>query len=258
MGQFTESLTIRILGDSEGLQRELESATRAVEEFRERLSEVSDWSSQLGDTIDSVGSVQGLEQVNNALERIRSQMLWINNTPLVINVAPALANLEALSTALDAIIFKLMLIRALGGGVSLGGGGGGGAAPVAPAAQFASGGVVTGPAGIDRVPAMLTAGEFVISSPAVRELGEGFLWALNESPLRTMDETRNRSLKRAMYSPSANQGGVRGGSVRTLETSRHEIMHVGGVTINVNQGIDPESALRNLRLQGISLRNRRG
>lgn len=258
MGQFTESLTVRILGDSEGLQRELEAATRSVEEFREKLSEVSDWSGQLGETIDRVGSSNGLERVNSLLERIRSQMIRINNSPLAINVAPAMGSLAALSSVLDAILYKLLAIRALEGIGGGAGGGGGVPAVAAPVGEFATGGFVTGPPGIDRVPAMLTAGEFVMSSPAVQELGRGFLRALNESPVRTMEETRNRSLKKALASSSANQGGVRGEPLRPVETSRQEITHVGGVTINVSQGIDPESALRHLRLQGISLRNRRG
>ena len=226
-----------------------------MEAFREKLTEVSDWSSQLGETIDRVGSSHGLERVNSLLERIRSQMIRINNTPLAINVAPAMGSLATLSSVLDAIIYKLLAIRALGG---IGGGGGAAPAAAAPVGEFATGGFVTGPPGIDRVPAMLTAGEFVISSPSVQELGRGFLRALNESPVRTMGETRNRSLKKALASSSANQGGVRGEPLRPVETSRQEITHVGGVTINVSQGIDPESALRHLRLQGSSLRNRRG
>ncbi len=37
MGQFSESLLVRILGDSSHLQRELEKASRLVDQFREQV-----------------------------------------------------------------------------------------------------------------------------------------------------------------------------------------------------------------------------
>ena len=45
--------------------------------------------------------------------------------------------------------------------------------------QFATGGFVSGPGGIDKVPARLTAGEFVMSKGAVQKWGEGTLAAMN-------------------------------------------------------------------------------
>lgn len=50
------------------------------------------------------------------------------------------------------------------------------------AALFAGGGPVSGPAGRDRVPAMLTAGEFVVRQPVVSYLGANFFAALNAYP----------------------------------------------------------------------------
>ena len=45
--------------------------------------------------------------------------------------------------------------------------------------QFATGGFVSGPGGIDKVPARLTAGEFVMSKGAVQKWGEGTLASMN-------------------------------------------------------------------------------
>ena len=45
--------------------------------------------------------------------------------------------------------------------------------------EFAKGGMVRGPGGIDNVPAMLTAGEYVISKGAVDKFGSGMFAALN-------------------------------------------------------------------------------
>ena len=45
--------------------------------------------------------------------------------------------------------------------------------------QFSTGGFVSGPAGVDRVPAKLTAGEFVMSKGAVQKYGEDTLAGMN-------------------------------------------------------------------------------
>lgn len=266
MGQFTESLTIRILGESSGLQQELETAARAIEEFEERLGRIAEWSDQLGEVMNGLGNTEGLEGVNRALERIRQQMQIINNTPLVINVAPALANLAMVSAALDVILMKILAIRALGagGGMMMGGGGGaggggGGGGFGGGVQEFASGGLVSGPGGIDRVPALLTAGEFVMSSSSVRELGAGFLRGLNENPLQAKNETRGRGLREAWRGGEGMSTRSQSGAERMFtETSRQEVTHVGGVTIHVHQEMDAEGVLRHLRLQGTALRNRRG
>ena len=50
--------------------------------------------------------------------------------------------------------------------------------PITPG--FATGGNVRGPGGVDRVPAMLTAGEFVIRKSSVDRLGMGLLYYMNE------------------------------------------------------------------------------
>ena len=48
-----------------------------------------------------------------------------------------------------------------------------------PPAKLATGGMVKGPGGIDNVPAMLTAGEYVISKGAVDKFGSGMFASLN-------------------------------------------------------------------------------
>ena len=48
-----------------------------------------------------------------------------------------------------------------------------------PVQEFATGGFVSGPAGRDRVPAKLTAGEFVMSRGAVQNYGVGTLASMN-------------------------------------------------------------------------------
>jgi len=54
-----------------------------------------------------------------------------------------------------------------------------GETPEKPPAKLATGGMVKGPGGIDNVPAMLTAGEYVISKGAVDKFGSGMFASLN-------------------------------------------------------------------------------
>ena len=56
-----------------------------------------------------------------------------------------------------------------------------GETPSTPPAKMATGGIVKGPGGIDNVPAMLTAGEYVISKGAVDKFGSGMFAALNSA-----------------------------------------------------------------------------
>ena len=68
-------------------------------------------------------------------------------------------------------------------------GGTGTAAPAIPGAVYASGGMVRGPGGIDKVPARLTSGEYVMRTAAVDHWGPRFMHALNnlKNPLGFAD-----------------------------------------------------------------------
>ena len=61
-------------------------------------------------------------------------------------------------------------------------------------ARLATGGLVTGPGGIDRVPAMLTAGEFVINKDAASSIGLPGLLALNSGRSQANPTIQNISL----------------------------------------------------------------
>ena len=234
---FTESLTIRILGDSSQLQRELEGGAQRIGDLERRLSKLGGLDRELGRAFGGFRTlVQPLEIVSRWLERITGQIQTLNNTPVTLNVAPALAALAALSQMIDLIIAKLRML-------SLGGFGGGVPVPMPaplPIRQFASGGLVEGPAGLDQVPALLTAGEFVLRRPVVQEIGAAFLEALNGGG----GARRSRADAKPQAAGSA------------VEVSR--VTNFGGVTIQVGQAADVNAVVRDLRLQGARLRNRRG
>ena len=94
---------------------------------------------------------------------------------------------------------------------------------------------------VDQVPALLTAGEFVIRRPVVRQIGAAFLEALNAGGRAGLSASRAK--------PQAADGG---------EAGPTHVTHFGGITIQVGQAADVNALVRDLRLHGARLRNRRG
>lgn len=117
-------------------------------------------------------------------------------------------------------------------GGMLGGGRTGGSTPLPSVgsggtSRMNHGGLVTGPGGMDRVPALLTAGEFVVQKSAVEREGRGFWERLN-----------------------------RGGSAETASTSN--VTQYGEINIHLTQMAPLGDVLRDLQLEGHRLAKRRG
>ena len=236
---FTESLTVRILGDSSQLKSELQSVLQDLAALRGQVEEATAVGQQVSEGFDRVsGAMRPLEQVSQLLARITAQAQALSELPISLNVQPALAALAQLSAAIQMIAAQLLALAALPIGVGGGPGGGGGGVGGGPIRQFADGGLVTGPAGRDVVPALLTAGEFVLSRAATEAIGVQFLQGINAtSPAR------------------AGRGmALREGAARVQQTTNH----FGGITIQVAQPGGVNGIVRDLRLQGVQLRNRRG
>jgi len=230
---FTESLTVRILGDSSGLRRELESVVEEIRALRGELDQVTNIGDQIGEGFGRAnGAVRPLEQISQTLSRITAQVQSFSQTPLTLDVQPALASLQQLSLTISTIAAQLQALAAIPVGIGEAPAGGDG-----PIRQFGGGGLVTGPIGNDVVPALLTAGEFVLNRQAAQTLGTSFLEALNAQP----------AARRTVAS-------VRESGTRVQHTNNH----FGGITINVAQPSGVNEIIRDLRLQGVMLRNRRG
>lgn len=224
---FTESLTIRILGDSSGLRRELEDVLRRLDALRQRIADVGSAGQQLAKSFSGLSqATTPLQQLSKLLTQITQQIRALSQTPIALNVQPALASLQRLFAMIEAVAARLRMISVLptpyvGNPISTG--------PALPP-KFAAGGLVLGPTGVDRIPALLTAGEFVLNRQTVAALGTDLLNSLNTSPT-------------ASPAPSASPATTN---------------HFGGITINVRESADVNGLVRDLRLQGIHLRNRRG
>lgn len=250
MADFSESLTIRILGDSTGLQRELEAVTRRLSELQRRLSEIGDVNQTIGRTAERFGGLaRPLENVSRRLDHIAAQARSLARIPIRLNVIPALRSLAVLSRAIDAVGAKAQRLRipapaGIGGIAPLPFGRVPVRPPLAPVTpvprvpRLAQGGLVNGPPGVDRIPALLSAGEFVVRQPVVQRFGPRIFHEINQS--------RGNSFPAA---PADN------GSANTTSKTENRF---GDIVINVTQPADVNTLVRDLRFQGFRLRNRRG
>lgn len=230
----TETLTLQIAGDSAPLQRELDAVEQRLATFQSRLASVTD----AGRGFETLASrfaqlARPIEQVGRMLDRLGAQIERLAQIPVRLNVAPALQGLALVSQAIDAVAAKLQTLAAprpfLPGPLPL-------PADPGPIRRFADGGYVAGPPGLDRVPALLSAGEFVLRESAVRQLGTTFLHQLNQS---------------AAPRPSAPVAGA-------PPSTSNAITNVGGIAIHVTRPTDVAHLLRDLRHNEFRLRNRRG
>jgi hypothetical protein len=219
---FSESLTVRILGDSSQLQDELRSVSDQFDQLQRRMSEVSQGAQRIGQAFRQLSSAtRPLQQLHQLLGQIHQQLRAISQQPVTLNVQPALQALQSLLKMAQAVAAQL---QALGGiGVPMGAPGGfpgmmGGGHVPAPAGGgprgMISGGLVAGPPGIDRVPVRLTAGEFVLRREVVQRLGGTLLDRLNRTPDRPLSprhippvaETGRRSTLRLLQMPMSGFG----------------------------------------------------
>ncbi|MBD3673493.1 MAG: hypothetical protein HUJ26_08195 [Planctomycetaceae bacterium] len=236
MANLNESLTIKIQGDSSGFSRELDQVVSQVTNLESRLNSVDSASQRLASSLQGLRSAMApINRISQALEQVKQQMTSLSSTPITLNVQPALNALQSLQAQIAATRAQLQALQ----GMSATGAGFGGAGAVG----YAHGGLVNGRPGLDRIPAMLTAGEFVVRESSVNQLGVQFLSVLNERgslPQRSASRENIRELNE---------------SDRTVPSPQ---THFGGVNIHVRQTTDLPGVIRELQAGGVRLRNRRG
>lgn len=241
MAEFLESLTVRILGDSSGLQREVSSAREQLAGLSREVSRFSQMGAQVTQPFSRLASSQRtLSSLSTALSRVSGQVSALSGMTVTLNVSPAMQALSMLSAMAMQVRAQLASLGAVGGGVST--------APAAGAAPprvnsgrvagYASGGLVMGPVGIDQVPAMLTAGEFVLQREAVSRLGL--------AELSRMNQGRGGGDGRHLHSQQP-----------PTSSSTQNVHQYGDIAIHVSGG-QVGDVVRDLQYQGFRLRQRRG
>ncbi|HWL09533.1 MAG TPA: hypothetical protein VNQ76_14080 [Planctomicrobium sp.] len=246
---FTESITVQILGDSSGLQQELEQVAERLSGLQQQLSDVAGGTGQLESALQGLSSALGpLQGISNQLGIIHQQIQMITRQPITLDVSPALGALQQLIQAAQIAAQQLAALNmaaAMGGMI----GGMSGLSGNQPIRGFATGGLVTGPAGVDRVPARLSAGEFVLNHQAVASIGVRTLNQLNEGRATGLS---------APASSVSNVTSVRKESSQSTRAEMTTNNHFGGIEVHVRETTDVPELLRDLRSRDISLRHRRG
>ncbi len=284
---LTESLTVLILGDSSGLQQELGQVADSLSGLQQQLGDLSGSTSQFGEALQGLGSTaRPLQGISTQLTSISEQLQSISQQPVSIDVGSAVMSLQQLLQAAQAVAQQLAALSmgaALGGMITtttLGG-------SDIPARGYATGGLVSGPTGIDQVRARLTAGEYVLNQDAVAAIGVRTLDRLNDSGaaseallpgqagpipsvLNVQVPTPAASQQFPPFpipSPWPTQGrrwdGANQLSSQSPPRSRNTAAaqtnnHFGGIEIKIQETADVDQLLRSLRLEGIGLRHRRG
>lgn len=275
---ITESLTVQILGDSSGLQYELEHVAEMLGGLQQSLTDSASNAGQLGNAFQSLsGATRPLQGITNQLSAINQQIQAIAQQPVTLNVAPAV---EALMQLIQMAQMAAQQLAALSTPVPMGGMGGGmpmaGGTGLLPIRGYASGGLVTGPSGIDQVPARLSAGEFVMNRDAVAAMGVQTLEHINTSASRSGASASAQALThvnpsaalpsfpvpRAMTAAYGAQNSVSPSPIRhssssTTSTQMHT-NNFGGIQIHVREPTNVQELLREMRVDGIGLRHRRG
>src|SRR4051812_23390368 len=109
---FTESLTVRILGDSSDLQRELEGVLSQLDDFQSRLSDVGDSGRALSEGLSRTeGAATSLQQMSTLLGGVEQQAQQLSRQSISLNVQPAIAALAQLSAAIQATAAQLAALQ---------------------------------------------------------------------------------------------------------------------------------------------------
>lgn len=254
---LTESLTVEISADSSQLESELDRVGSLVDGLSSRLAAVSQAASGAANSVGRIGAaVASVNQLNAALDGVASRLKSIQTTRVSIDVSAAIAALSQLSAAISRVASQLAALNAMsastrtnvpldGGGLS--GGGGSSQSSDGQPVRFAKGGFVTGPRGEDRVPAYVTAGEFVVRPEVVERVGRPFFEQLNHGTMRPADRPA------AEADESTPAGSQRDGRVLigTAVSNRSRTTNAAtsvyhDVTIHVAQNVELDDVLESL------------
>ncbi len=242
---YSESLTLRILADSSELESRLGDLGRQLSSLQSSTDRLSSSASRLTSAFQMTSAMNSVERLSRSLQGLQRQIQQISGTPLNLNVSPALAAIASVSRALSQLARQVSTFPSITGsgylplgtgsflptgtGSSMAGG------SSSTTRRFATGGLVTGSPGIDRIPALLTAGEYVLSSEVVQRLGLGNLSQLSAAVPGS---------SRAIAPPA------------TVQNSHHQ--SIGELHVHMAQNLDLESFTQNLAADAQRLRHRRG
>lgn len=281
----TETLTIEIQGDSSSLAASLDEALSRIESLQSSADSAGAAAEGIGGRLGNVSTAVGsLSQVSQALTRVSQQAAAIGQQPVTLNVEPALGSLQMLLSAIQAVAAQL---QALSSPVAmLPSPGPGSTGPIPGSTSPRTGGqsmsttataratTVTGTGGLSaanfsqtRAAMSSAAGDSFATIPrppmssierilSTRESKSVSAWVPPTSP-NASSATTHASTDRSVQHFSQSQTSELS-QLMDRSTSSAITNHFGGITIAVRETADVNSLIRDLRLQGLSLRHRQG
>lgn len=241
---FADSLTVRILGDSSGLRAELDAVLAQLDLFGQKVGELAGLSQRLTANLGQVTYALGpLQSVQGMLDGVGQRLRAISQTPLTINVKPAIAALAQLAAAIEAAAIGMRGLSAS----TPGAGTGPGVATAGPANSLATPSASLAPA------PFLAPGEGARKGRAAVDAMLAPTGPLSLDP-RSVEPLHGWPGE--MREPASNSR--YGSALAAAPTVESTTNHFGGLTIQVREAVDVNNLVRDLRLQGIHLRNRRG
>jgi hypothetical protein len=279
----SEALTIQIQGDSSSLAASLDDALSRIQSLQSSAEAAGASAEGIGGRLGGVSAALApLNQVGQALTRISQQAAAIGQQPININVQPALASLQSLLSMIQSVAAQLQALSNPVSGFSNPGSG--------PTASPSSGSprasnssmTVSGPARTSSVqsslalpspqvyrsaatstsgPLSFVAGPSQFNSSVERQLTQRESRTITlpaSEPAAIADRSLNRTTSEKAEPPTLPFQSAETPPVTERSMSSSVTNHFGGITIAVRETADVNSLMRDLRLQGLSLRHRQG
>lgn len=279
----SEALTIQIQGDSSSLTASLDDALSRIQSLQSAADAAGTSAEGISGRLSGVSAALApLNQVGQALTRISQQAAAIGQQPISINVQPALASLQSLLSMIQSVAAQLQALSSRMSGFSYPGSGPtaspGSGSPRAASSSMSA----LGPARTSSVQSSFAMQLPMTNRTAVTsasgplsfitipgQLNSSIERQLTQRESRTITlpapepaDIPERSLNRtALGKPKAPTPPFQSAEtppVTDRSTSSAITNHFGGITIAVRETADVNSLMRDLRLQGLSLRHRQG
>ncbi|RLS52604.1 MAG: hypothetical protein DWH91_16275 [Planctomycetota bacterium] len=266
-----ESLTVQIQGDTQGLTTALDEAFSRVQQLQSAAESAGASAESLGPRLAGAASaLQPLQQLAQTLSRISQQATALGQQPVTLNVQPALGAVQTLMSAIQSVAAQLQTLAWPGVGPQPSG------SPGAPSPGIPHPGSSPGPVGPLLTPQLALSQPALVSvprpSPLALETGASATAIRSATvppfslpvvlPLGSLRGKSPEEAPPLVGRSSMNPGTTELSPGALPDSPRNSssavVNHFGGITIAVRETADVNSLMRDLRLQGLSIRHRQG
>lgn len=266
-----ESLTVQIQGDTQGLTTALDEAFSRVQQLQSSTDSAGASAESLGPSLAGAASaLVPLQQMAQTLSRISQQATALGQQPVTLNVQPALGAVQSLMSAIQSVASQLQALAWPGVGPQPSG------SPGATSPGIPRPGSSPGPIGPRSTPSLALSQPALLSvtrpsqlalegvtstatirSATVPPFSQPIVLPLGSPRVKHPGEASPLT-GRSSKSPGATELSPGDFPDSPTTSSSAVVNHFGGITIAVRETADVNSLMRDLRLQGLSIRHRQG